>query len=373
MSSNAHVPVLLGPVLEGLKIKPDGCYVDGTFGRGGHSGKILQQLGANGRLIAIDRDPQAIAAAPLALTNDPRFELVRDEIAQLETIITARGLLGKIDGLLLDLGVSSPQLDEAGRGFSFMRDGPLDMRMDPDTGIPASQWLADVAESDLKRVLRQYGEEPSAGRIARAIVEARTAADIQLLGNPDLDPKVTVEYETGLQHEFGGLWSMGITFFNRDIYDYAKSVSLGSVDMRLSAPEGPHVPVRGVGIENVRIDALDGDDQIDVQTDVDIAGALAVFGDGPGSGSDVLNVYGTVADDPATVDLLFQLLQVGAEPLASKAERNAAVAAARALGAVGSPRARKHLEKARTRSNPTTDKAIDESLATFGHHCKSGP
>ena len=178
MSSNAHVPVLLGPVLQGLKIKPDGCYVDGTFGRGGHSGEILKQLNANGRLIAIDRDPEAIASAPQTLTNDPRFELIRGEIAQLESIITGRGLLGEVDGLLLDLGVSSPQLDEAERGFSFMRDGPLDMRMDPDTGIPASAWLATVAESELRRVLRQYGEETSATRIARAIVNARRDAPI---------------------------------------------------------------------------------------------------------------------------------------------------------------------------------------------------
>ncbi|MBT8088265.1 MAG: 16S rRNA (cytosine(1402)-N(4))-methyltransferase RsmH [Gammaproteobacteria bacterium] len=173
MSSNAHVPVLLGPVLQGLKIKPDGCYVDGTFGRGGHSGEILRQLHADGRLIAIDRDPEAIASAPQTLTNDPRFELIRGEIAQLETIITKRGLLGEIDGLLLDLGVSSPQLDEAERGFSFMRDGPLDMRMDPDAGVPASAWLGTVAEPELRRVLRQYGEESSAARIARAIVKAR--------------------------------------------------------------------------------------------------------------------------------------------------------------------------------------------------------
>ena len=178
MSSNAHVPVLLGPVLQGLKIKPDGCYVDGTFGRGGHSGEILKRLGANGRLIAIDRGPEAIASAPQTLANDPRFELIRGELAQLENIIFEKGLLGEIDGLLLDLGVSSPQLDEAERGFSFMRDGPLDMRMDPDTGIPASDWLATVAEPELKRILRQYGEETSAARIARAIVSARSAAPI---------------------------------------------------------------------------------------------------------------------------------------------------------------------------------------------------
>ena len=178
MGSNAHVPVLLGPVLEGLKIKPDGCYVDGTFGRGGHSREILKQLGSDGRLLAIDRDPQAIASAPAFLTDDPRFELVRGEIAQLETIISDRNLVGKIDGLLFDLGVSSPQLDEADRGFSFMRDGPLDMRMDTDSGTPASEWLASVDEQSLKQVLRKFGEENNAARIARAIVAARDVAPV---------------------------------------------------------------------------------------------------------------------------------------------------------------------------------------------------
>ena len=178
MSSNAHVPVLLGPVLDGLKIKPGGCYVDGTFGRGGHSKEILKQLGPGGRLIAIDRDPQAIASAPTSLTDDPRFELVRGEIAQLETIIGERDLVGKVDGLLFDLGVSSPQLDEADRGFSFMRDGPLDMRMDPESGASASEWLATVDERELKYVLRKFGEENNAGRIARSIVAAREEAPI---------------------------------------------------------------------------------------------------------------------------------------------------------------------------------------------------
>ena len=178
MSSNVHVPVLLGPVLEGLNLKPDGCYVDGTFGRGGHSREILQQLGDNGRLIAIDRDPHAIAAAPEELLADPRFELIRGDFAQLETFIGERDLVGRIDGLVFDLGVSSPQLDEAERGFSFRRDGPLDMRLDPDAGVPASTWLAHVDEQELKLVLKKYGEEQYAHRIARAIVSARDAAPI---------------------------------------------------------------------------------------------------------------------------------------------------------------------------------------------------
>ena len=179
MSSNAHVPVLLGPVLNGLGIKTDGCYVDGTFGRGGHSNAILERLDANGRLIAIDRDPQAIDSAPQALLSDPRFELIRGECAQLKKFIGERDLTGEVDGLLLDLGVSSPQLDEAGRGFSFLRDGPLDMRMDPDAGVSAAEWLAMVEEKELRRVLKIYGEERSAARIARAIVAARDEQSIE--------------------------------------------------------------------------------------------------------------------------------------------------------------------------------------------------
>jgi len=179
MSSNEHVPVLLGPVLEGLDIKKDGCYVDGTFGRGGHSGEILKQLNAHGRLIGIDRDPDAIASAPASLTDDPRFELVRGELAQLKKIIAERNLSGEVDGLLYDLGVSSPQLDEAHRGFSFLRDGPLDMRMDPDSGTSASDWLASVDERGLKHVLRVYGEETHATRIARAILAARESSPIE--------------------------------------------------------------------------------------------------------------------------------------------------------------------------------------------------
>jgi len=185
MSSEAHVPVLLGPVLKGLKIRPDGCYVDGTFGRGGHSREILRQLNAKGRLIGIDRDPEAIAAAPRSLTDDPRFELIRGDIAQLKTFIgersdaSGRSLVGQVDGLLFDLGVSSPQLDEAGRGFSFLRDGPLDMRMDPDSGVSASHWLRSVEEKELRRVLRQYGEERHAARIARAIVTMRESSPLE--------------------------------------------------------------------------------------------------------------------------------------------------------------------------------------------------
>ncbi len=182
MSSNVHVPVLLGPVLEGLDIKADGLYVDGTFGRGGHSAAILKALDASGRLIAIDRDPQAVASASTLLTDDPRFEVVGSEFAQLATIIGERGQSGKVNGLLLDLGVSSPQLDEAERGFSFLRNGPLDMRMDPDSGIAAAEWLQTVKERDLKSIIRKFGEERHAARIARAIVTKRENSTIETTG-----------------------------------------------------------------------------------------------------------------------------------------------------------------------------------------------
>ena len=179
MSKKEHVPVLLGAVLEGLNIQPGGWYVDGTFGRGGHSSALLKLLDNEGRLLAIDRDPQAIEQVAEALQQDPRFELVHGEFAELKNYAVERKFLGKVDGLLLDLGVSSPQLDEAARGFSFQSDGPLDMRMDPTSGSSAAEWLEQVDEKDLKKVLSQLGEERFAGRIARAIVAARVRTPIR--------------------------------------------------------------------------------------------------------------------------------------------------------------------------------------------------
>lgn len=182
MSSDEHVPVLLDPVLEGLRVLENGVYVDGTFGRGGHSNAILRNLGDGGRLIAIDRDPAAIAAAPNALIDDPRFELIRGQCAELEEYMGERELLGNVDGLLLDLGVSSPQLDEAGRGFSFLRDGPLDMRLDNEQGQTAAEWLAEVDEATLTRTLYKFGDEKLAKRIARAVVSRREITPISTTG-----------------------------------------------------------------------------------------------------------------------------------------------------------------------------------------------
>ncbi len=167
----SHISVLLNESIAGLAIKSDGIYVDGTFGRGGHSRQILASLGENGRLISIDRDPQAIAEA--ATISDPRFQIIHGPFSGIQAYIESLNLEGKIDGVLLDLGVSSPQLDDPERGFSFLRDGPLDMRMDPTSGIPASEWLAQAEMDDIAWVLKEFGEERFAKRIARAIVEHR--------------------------------------------------------------------------------------------------------------------------------------------------------------------------------------------------------
>ncbi|MCM2678771.1 16S rRNA (cytosine(1402)-N(4))-methyltransferase RsmH [Echinimonas agarilytica] len=166
-----HVTVLLHEAVDALAIKPNGTYVDATFGRGGHSREILSRLGADGRLIAIDRDPQAIQTA--SEIDDPRFEIQHGPFSQLRVYLEERGLIGQVDGVLFDLGVSSPQLDQAERGFSFMRDGPLDMRMDPSTGRSASDWLAVAEADEISWVLKEFGEERFAKRIANAIVRER--------------------------------------------------------------------------------------------------------------------------------------------------------------------------------------------------------
>jgi len=177
-----HRPVLLNEVLEGLNIRPTGVYVDGTYGRGGHARAIVQRLGPDGRLLAIDRDPQAVAAARAMFAAEPRVIIERGRFAELERLSEHHGVKCKVDGILLDLGVSSPQLDAAARGFSFRLDGPLDMRMDPDAGLSAAQWLARASEREIAVVLREYGEERYATRIARAIVAQRGVTPIETTG-----------------------------------------------------------------------------------------------------------------------------------------------------------------------------------------------
>ncbi|MEJ2576954.1 MAG: 16S rRNA (cytosine(1402)-N(4))-methyltransferase RsmH [Gammaproteobacteria bacterium] len=174
-----HRPVLLDAALAALAVRPAGCYVDGTFGRGGHAAAILSLLGPNGRLLAIDKDPAAVAAARARFGADPRFGIVHASFAELAELAAREGLVGAIDGLLLDLGVSSPQLDDPGRGFSFQADGPLDMRMDTSRGRSAADWLAEADEAEIAGVLRDLGEERFARRIARALVEQRAARPLR--------------------------------------------------------------------------------------------------------------------------------------------------------------------------------------------------
>jgi len=174
----AHTPVLLDEVLAGLAVKADGRYCDATFGRGGHAAAILGQLGPAGRLCGIDRDPAAIAAGRERFAAESRLTLVRGSFGRLEERVRAAGWEGELHGVLLDLGVSSPQLDEAGRGFSFMQDGPLDMRMDNESGLSAAQWLARAGEREIADVLFKLGEEKFSRRIARAIVAVRAATPI---------------------------------------------------------------------------------------------------------------------------------------------------------------------------------------------------
>lgn len=173
-----HRTVLLEEAVDALAIdgaRADGVYVDGTFGRGGHSRRILERLGSQGRLIAFDKDPQAIATAQAL--SDTRFEIVHDSFATMDQALAARGVAG-VDGILLDLGISSPQVDEAARGFSFRLDGPLDMRMDTTRGMSAAEWLATESEQTIGKVIRDYGEERFAFQIAKAIVARRAVEPI---------------------------------------------------------------------------------------------------------------------------------------------------------------------------------------------------
>lgn len=166
-----HTPVLLEEAVKALKIHPEGVYLDGTYGRGGHARQILSRLGEQGRLLVLDRDPQAIQVA--RQLKDERMIAIQENFSRLATVVQTQGLTGRIDGILLDLGVSSPQLFDAQRGFSFLHDGPLDMRMDPSQGHSAAEWLNQAQEQAIAEVLWRFGEERFAKRIARAIVSHR--------------------------------------------------------------------------------------------------------------------------------------------------------------------------------------------------------
>ena len=173
-----HVTVLLRETVDAVIAEPQGVYVDCTLGRGGHCAHLLSKLGEGARVVAFDRDPDAIDFAAQRFADEPRFHSVHASFDQLEPELTRMGLFGTVDGVIADLGVSSPQLDQADRGFSFQSDGPLDMRMDPTSGISAADWLARIKHPDLARVLRTFGDESNASRIATAILNARAESPI---------------------------------------------------------------------------------------------------------------------------------------------------------------------------------------------------
>lgn len=179
-----HTPVMLDEVLAGLNVHAAGFYVDATFGRGGHSAAILAQMGDAGQVLALDRDPAAVAWAAQQFADDNRIQVVQGSFSHLQAQVETVGMQGKVNGVLLDLGVSSPQFDDPARGFSFQHDGPLDMRMDPTSGVSAADWLNNAEPGDIVHILKRYGEEPQARRIVRALLATRplhTTAELAAL------------------------------------------------------------------------------------------------------------------------------------------------------------------------------------------------
>ena len=231
----AHVSVLLQESIDGLAIKPDGIYIDCTFGRGGHSSHILQQLNSEGRLIAIDRDPTAIEAAK-RFADVSNFTIEHTPFSELLAVAEKHDVVGKVDGILMDLGVSSPQLDEADRGFSFMKPGPLDMRMDFTRGISAADWLAKVDEDDIVFALKNYGEEKFARKIARKIVNTRdespllTTTDLATLVASTV-PKSKVEKKHPATRTFQGIR----IYINSELVEIEKALESS---LQVLKPEG---------------------------------------------------------------------------------------------------------------------------------------
>ncbi|MEH6389052.1 MULTISPECIES: 16S rRNA (cytosine(1402)-N(4))-methyltransferase RsmH [Pseudomonas] len=216
-----HISVLLEEALKGLAVQPDGLYVDGTFGRGGHSRAILSKLCKDGRLIGFDKDPEAIRVGTQLAADDGRFVVVRRSFADMAEELRQRGLHGQVNGVLLDLGVSSPQLDDAERGFSFLNDGPLDMRMDPAQGQSAAEWINSADEADIATVLKEYGEERFARRMARAIVMRR--AEQPFTRTADLAEVIKVANPAWEKHKHPATRAFqGIRIFiNRELEDLA--------------------------------------------------------------------------------------------------------------------------------------------------------
>ena len=217
-----HTTVLLDEAVNALAIEADGFYIDGTFGRGGHSQLILEQLGEKGRLLGIDKDPEAILHGKAIQAQDKRLDMYQGSFATIKALAEDRNFLGKVDGVLLDLGVSSPQLDDAERGFSFLRDGPLDMRMDPTSGVSAADWLAYAEEEEITDVLKRFGEEKFGKRIARAIIEKRhtkpLATTQELVDVIDAAVPVKDKYKHPATRSFQGIR----IFVNEELSDLEK-------------------------------------------------------------------------------------------------------------------------------------------------------
>lgn len=214
-----HRPVLLDEVLDALRIKQDGLYVDGTFGRGGHAAALLERLQAQGRVLAFDKDPAAVAFAASRFEKEARLIMRRGSFGDLLSVVTELGWQGQVDGILLDLGVSSPQLDDAGRGFSFLNDGPLDMRMDPETGIAAGDWLAAASAEEIAEVLWRYGEERHSRRIARAIVARREATPLRTTRQLAEMIAAAVPGREGKKHPATRSFQAIRIFINRELQD----------------------------------------------------------------------------------------------------------------------------------------------------------
>ena len=219
MAEGKHLSVLFDEAIDALTISPDGIYIDGTFGRGGHARAVLDRLSDQGRLYALDKDPAALKFAVEAFGNDVRFVIVHDSFAQLATHARQWDISGRVDGVLLDLGVSSPQLDEAERGFSFRQEGPLDMRMNTEQGESAASWIARVKESELAQIIKEYGEERYAKRIAKAIVAARAQAPITLTSElAEIVSKAHPAWEKG-KHPATRTFQAIRIYINRELAD----------------------------------------------------------------------------------------------------------------------------------------------------------
>lgn len=245
-----HEPVLQGPALDALRIRADGVYVDGTYGRGGHSAAMLARLGEEGRLVVTDRDPQAIADARAKYADDGRVAIRRANFAELGSIIDELGLTGRVDGLLLDIGVSSPQLDDPERGFSFQHDGPLDMRMDPESGESAAEWIARADESDIARVIKEYGEERFARRIARAIVRNREATPIERTAQLAAIVREAVPGSPSPRHPATRTFQALRIFINDELGALERALADG---IELLAPGGRFVVISFHSLEDRRV------------------------------------------------------------------------------------------------------------------------